>query len=73
MRATIYAAIVAGISILAVSQLSALSSGELIVVMSYEEIDALMTAPGQPFEIEQIDVAGRSFRDWKSMISAVKK
>jgi long-chain acyl-CoA synthetase len=34
--------------------------------MSYEEIDALMTAPGQPFELEQIEVEGRQLRSWKN-------
>ena len=35
------------------------------MVMSYEEIDALMTAPGQPFEIEQIECDGRRVKSWK--------
>ena len=36
------------------------------MIKSYKEIDALMTAPGQPFEIEHIEVDGRRVANWKN-------
>ncbi len=33
--------------------------------LSVREVDAQLTAPGAPFEIETIEVAGRPTRTWK--------
>jgi long-chain acyl-CoA synthetase len=36
------------------------------MVMTNEEIGALLTAPGQPFEIVEVEIDGRKVKDWKS-------
>ena len=36
------------------------------MTMSFEEIANLLTAPGQPFEIEHIEVDGVPLRNWKN-------
>ena len=39
---------------------------------SYPEIDATLTAPSQPFEIETVSVRGVATRDWKDAPASLR-